>query len=475
MKLYKLSGIFLILAFFAGLTACEDDTSTIGSSIAGGEVNITMDTFYFNLEAKAIRIENFDSKTGNLMIGNLQSDIYGKLNCSFVTRLMCASSLGVEDSLFMPSRVDSCKLILGAERSAITGDSLAPQKLAVYKLIKQLPSDINNTFDPQGYYEPSSLLAERSYTVSEVSSKDSTFYNSSYVDISVDLPVEFGREVFEKYASDPEIFQWPQTMAQNFLPGLYVKPTFGNGCVANIHSVYVAIFYHSLQESSKVEENGDTIMTVTHLNHMAVPFTVSPEVLSSNNISYLPAQNIIDNNNLNNGQVVITTPGGYIARYEFPAYPLIERYKEQNTHLSTVNDLILFIPAEEFEEESGIGVAQNLLMIKSTEYENFFKQNKTPDNLTSFTGVYDPARKQYYFTTMRSYFLDLLSKETISPEDLEFTLVPIEIETETVSSYYGEGTTYVTKCVPYTSKPTMTLLKTDEAMITFSFSTQMID
>ena len=474
MKLYKLSGLFLIFSFITAITACQDENTTIGSVIASGEVEITIDTFYFDLNGKAIRLENFDSKTGNLMIGNIQSQEYGSLNCSFVTRLMCAAKLEVDDSLFYADRVDSCKLVLGAERKGIIGDSLAPQRLTVYKLTKQLPGDITNNFDPEGFYDPSSPFASRSYTVSQISSKDSSFYKESFIDINVNLPVEFGRQIFEEYKNNPEIFQWPQTMAKDFLPGLFVKSTFGKGCIANITDLYVAVFYHSLAETTTITDN-DTIVSQKHVNHVAYPFTVSPEVLSSNNITYQPSESIQEKNNTNDGEVVITTPGGYIGNFVFPAQTLIDRYYEKNTHLSTVNDLLLYIPGNPFSEEVGISNATNLLMVKKSEYEDFFAKNKVPDNLSSFTGVYDSKKGRYYFTTLRNYFLELLTKGSITQEDIEFVLVPVEIETETTNSYYGQGTTYVTKCVPYTSKPTMTLLKTNEAMVTFSFSTQMID
>lgn len=475
MKLKKYSGIFLIIGFIVALTACEEDTTSIGSSITTGEVKISVDTFYFNLGAKALPVSSFDSKTGNLMLGSINTTEYGELNCSFVTRLMCVPKLDVADSLLNVDRVDSCKLILGANRSDIIGDSLAPQRLSVYTLTKQLPSDINNLFNPEGYYNAAAPLASKSYTLSEISGTDSAFYNNSFVDLSVDLPVSFGKEIFEKYIKEPEIFQWPQTMAENFLPGLFVKSTFGKGCVANIESAYIAVFYYNLAPSTTIVDK-DTIPIVKHVANVTFPFTVSPEVLSSNNITYSPSKQIVEKNMVDDGQIVVTTPGGYLANFLFPAQPLIDRYKDKNSHLSTINDLILYIPAEVYNSQSGMPVAENLLMVKTSEYENFFKNNKVPDNLTSFTGVYDSNNQRYYFTTMRNYLIDLLTKETITQEDLEFTIVPVEITTETQSNYYSSSTTtYVTKCVPYTSKPTMTLLKTDKAMVTFSFSTQVID
>lgn len=478
---FKSLCIFFILALtFASLASCEEDTTNVGSVIATGEVQISIETIPYDLEAKAIRIEKFDSKTGNLMVGNITSENYGSLDCSFITKLMCAANLQIADSIFnLPDfidRVDSCKLILGAQRDEIIGDSLAPQRLTVYKLTSELPSssEISNDFDPSPYYNPNDPFAVKNYTVSGIADSDSSFYRRTYVDITVDLPLQFGKDIFQTYKDSPEIFQWPQSMAKYFLPGLYVKSTFGNGCIANINSLFVGVYYYTLSENTTVNDEGESVTTVKHVANVAIPFMTSPEVLSSNNISYVPSQNIEAKNSTTNpnGEVVVTTPGGYIAEFEFPAEDLIRRFYESESHLSTVNDLMLYIPGEEFEE--GLDVAQNLLMIKSSDYEEFFANNKVPDNLNSFIGTYDPDKGQYFFSSLRSYFLNLLQKGTITEEDITFSLIPVEIETQSSSSYYNTST-YVTKCTPLTSRPTLTLLKTNESEIVFSFSTQLID
>lgn len=480
MKIYKISGILLVLSCLFSFMACDENTTTIGSVISQGEVLITNDTLKNqNLYGVPIEIETFDSKSGNLMIGRIQSDKYGSLICSFVTRLMCAANLQIPDSLFSREdfidRVDSCKLVMGAERNGIIGDSLAPQVLSVYQLTKMLPSSINNTFDPSGYFDSSMPLASKSYTVSGISKSDSAFYNNSYVDIMVDLPVEFGKEIISKYKTDPSIFQWPQAMAENFIKGLYLDPIFGNGCIANINSVYIAVFYYSLSEKTTENEDGESTTEVIHVNNMTVPFTVSPEVLSSNNISYTPSSFITQKNSAStNGDVVITTPGGYISEVQFPVEDLIMRYQQHDTNLSTVNDLILQIPAEAYDNEGGVGMPENLLLVKASEYEDFFANNNIPDNISSFTGIYNKSNGCYQFTSMRNYFLDLLKKGNVTLEDYTFRIIPVEIGTENSNSYYGEGTTYVTKCVPYTAKPTMTMLHTNEATIIFSYSTQII-
>lgn len=477
MKLTRITILLSILASIACLISCEDETPTIGSGIASSEVKISVDTFYFDLQATPVRLQEFDAKTGNLMIGNISVPSYGSLNCSFVTRLMCAPSLQIPDSLLLPERVDSCKLIMAAQKEDITGDSLAPQKLSVYMLSKQLPSDIDNNFDPEGYYDSSKPLGSLSYTVSNISAKDSVLFNNTYVQLDVDLPVELGQEIFEKYKNDPSIFRWPQTLAEKFIPGLYFKSTFGKGCIANINEIYLVVFYHSKEVKTTINDK-DTVTALTNVPYNAIPFSVSPEVLSSNNIRYIPSEEI-DNVNakaLSTGECILTTPGGYITSFNFPIQPILDTYKANNVNLSTVNDLLLYIPATPFNSESGLSVAQNVLLIKSSEYESFFNKNKIPDNKIAFTGSYDSEKSRYVFSSLRQYFVDLLKKDTITAEDVEFVLVPVEITTETNNNgYYGTSSTYVTKCSPYIIKPTMTLLKTGEAMLTFSFSSQIID
>lgn len=456
--------------------ACEEETPTIGTGIAQGEVEINLDTFYFTPSsyAKAVQLDNFDARSGNLLIGNIFAKEYGNLNCTFVSRLMCSPNLEIADSLLLPERVDSCKLIMGAVRNEIFGDSLAPQKLSVYLLNKQLPSDITNTFNPEGFYNSDSEIGIKNYTVSNIGSSDSLFFKGNYIQIEVDLDQSFGKEIFQRYRSTPEIFQWPQTLAENFIPGVYVKQTFGKGCIANIYDMFVTVFYHS-KELVKTVNDGDTITELKNVAYYTIPFTTAPEVLSSNNISYSPAENIVETNSKDDGNCMITTPGGYIAKFDFPAQTLIERYNEKNIHLSTVNDLNLFIPVETIESSYNISNAENILLLKASEYPSFFQNNKLPDDKVSFTGVYDSINKRYVFTSLRSYIVDLIEKDKLTAEDTEFLLIPVEITSETNSNYYGNSSTYVTKCVPLTSKPTMTLLNTADAMITFSFSTQLID
>ncbi len=458
-----------LLICLAVITACDDNTSEIGPALDDGETTITIDSLSYNLDAKSIEYDNFDSRTGYLLLGNLNVKEYGKLDCSFVTRLMCATGIGVADSLLYPERVDSCKLLLGIARGDLVGDSLTPQKVAAYMLTKQLPSSITNSFNPEGYYNSSDPLGTKSYTASLIADNDSAFNNETGFYISIPVDKKLGEDVFTEYKERPETFAWPQTFAEYF-PGLYVNTSFGKGCVANVQKIYFSIYYHELEDETTVED-GDTIVTQVHSPLVAVPFTSAAEVLSSNNISYQVSDYL--KNMAASGENIITTPGGYLVNLRFPAQELIEKYNASSHNLSVVNNLYLSIPGEVIENDYGIDVTPTLLLIKSSKMEDFFANNDIPDNKIAFTASYDSTNKKYTFSSMRQYILDLIDKGSISDDDVDFTIIPVSVTEETVTSYYSSST-YVTKCTPYTSKPTMTRLYTEDATIVFSFSSQYI-
>lgn len=451
--------------------SCDDDLSGIGSSITSGDVKIFVDSLEYNLHSVSVENKTFDTRSGTMMIGNLNVPEYGSLSCSFVTRLMCLQSLAADT--VPQERIDSCKIRLGMLRQNLTGDSLAPQQVTVYKLTRQLPSDISNDFNPEGYYDKNAPISRKNYTVSAISMPDTTLKKNKPIFIDIDAPKEMAREVFSLYKTRPEIFRWPQTFAEYF-PGLYVASTFGNGCVANLSQVYFFAYYHNPVTTTSKDSTGNVTTTVKNVRDSVCLFTTAPEVLSSNNISYKVSQKLRDL--VASGKTVITTPGGYTTRFRFPADEIIRDYEGKDHNLSIISSLTMSIPADTVANNYGITVAPYLLMVKTSEMEEFFAKNKLPDNKTSFYATYDTKNKYYRFTGMREYLLSLIKKGDITDDDVDFTLVPVSLSYETNKSpYYSQGQSYLRKCVPFIVRPTMTVLDTEKTFIVFSFSSQVIE
>lgn len=471
----KLTGLALTCCMALGFIACQDDTSTIGGSLASGEVTITVDSIETDLRGKAEWINDFDSRTTTKLLGNLTIPEYGNLKCSFVTQMMSSTKMNIPDSI-PESDVDSMRLVMSIPRGALTGDSLAPQQLRVFRITKALPKDIDSRFDPTGYYDPSSVFATKSYTVSNISKNDTVFAQSAYVNIPMKLPREFGLELFRKYRNDDPIFEWPATFNQWF-QGLYVEQNFGNGCVANISSVRAYLYWHRKDRVAVTVDSAKVEYRDVIRRDSVCLLASAPEVLSSNNISYSPSATL--QQLASEGKSIVTSPGGYVTTFRFPVRQLLDRFLEADTELSVVSSLILKIPAVSVKNDYGMSPPTNMLMTPMDERESFFRENKIPDNITTFYCTYDSENKVYTFSSMREYLLKKLDEYRKDPanfaDDEVFCLQPVAVSTETVQQYYGQSVTYVTRVAPYLTSPTMVELDMEHAQIVFTFSSQVLE
>lgn len=455
------------------LGSCEDNVSQIGGSLVSGEVTITIDTLEMKLAASSIYESKFDSRSQSKLLGRINVPEYGSLDCSFVSQLMCATVMNVPDSITV-NDVDSMRMVLTVPRGSLTGDSLAPQQLKVYQLTKQLPSDINSSFDPDGYYDPSNPLGVKSYTLSALSMNDSLFMEQESIQIPVMMPKKMATDIFTAYRENPEIFQWPQTFAEKF-PGVYVEQNFGNGCVGIISAMRFYTYWHYMKQvyQKKDDDSGEYHYVSQLARDSVCLFSSQPEILSANKVTYKVSDYL--KNLADNGKSIITTPGGYYVKVNFPAKELIDMYDKDLYRMSIVSKLSFEIPAEAVENDYGLQAVPHLLMVKSTEMESFFRENKVPDGKTSFYAPYNSETKSYTFSGMRDYILGLIDKgEAPAESETEFSLIPVIVSTEDVAGYTST-TTYVTRCAPYIGRPTVTQLDTDHAIVCFSFSRQTLE
>lgn len=456
------------------LSSCQDDVSDIGGSLTQGEVTITVDSLETDMHASTIFYDSFDGRNVTKLLGRLRVPEYGSLDCSFVSQLMSATKMNIPDSI-TENDIDSIRLVLSVPKGSLTGDSLAPQQLRVYRLTKQLPAGITTAFDPTGYYDASSLLGTRSYTLSNIAKGDSAMKRATSVRIPVKMPRQLALDLFKRYRAGDPIFDWPATFNQYF-PGIYVEQNFGNGCVSNISAAQVYTYWHYTALKYEMQPDS-TYKYVPHIMRDSVCLLASqPEVLSSNLIKYDVSEQI--KQLVADGKSIITTPGGYRVDIKFPVQRLIDVYQKNGDLLSVVSTLRMQIPASTIKNDYGLSVVPYLLMVKKSEREAFFNENKLPDGLTSFYAAYNTETGSYHFNSMRDYFLDVLEKvrkgEQVTDDDTDFSLVPVAVSLETVEGY-NSSTVYVTKVQPYLTRPTMTQLATDRAVVSFIYTTQEID
>ena len=500
--LSMLAAPILSIAASGFLASCEEGVSPIGGDLASGEVQIALDSLVWDGSEQYIqRGENktlvtcpkisyttefdksVDSRSTTNLIGRLSVPEYGDLRCSFVSRMMAATKIMIPDSIPL-EHVDSMKLILNVPRGQLTGDSLAPQQLRVYRLTKSLPADITNEFDPTGYYDPADPIGSRSYTLSALGMGDSLYKSLRYINIDIPMSKQMAIETVEAYRKNPETFSWPQSF-EKYFHGIYVEPSFGRGCVANIAGTLFVIYYNYKElETSTSDDGTPSVEVKTKVGTVGV-FESSPIVLSSNNIEYNPSSHLQQLAAEN--EAIITTPGGYRVNLKFPGKELVDIYRSTQSKLAIVSDLTFNIPAEEISNDYGLTPPPYLLMVKTSKLKEFLASNSLPDNKDSFYAAY--SNKRYSFGSMRQYIIDLI-ENGVKDEDLNFTIIPADLTFESSESnnnyynpyyyYWGYGSSsssgksYLTKCTPYILKPTMCRLHIDKAETVFTYSLQQM-
>ena len=465
--------VILAVAALLGLYACTDET--IGVSITDSMSSIIEDSS-FVITGHSVRNDRVQMRTSTKMLGELNADGFGLLHAEAVTMWMPA--MKIDTTGVKTEWIDSCRLnLIMPYYSGFTGDSLAPMRLNVYRLNKPLPSPIYSDFDPTDYFSADDLLASEPY--SPMSGKFKMLY--SYVTgnqvadsvriISVPIPVQVGRELFNAYKANPESFSSPASFASIF-PGIYIANSYGSGHVINIKSTQLDVYFH------KHVPRNDSTMVDSVYSQTYVAST--PEIVSNNIIRYDIDDAITSM--VDNGEALIVAPAGYEVQVTFPIQDIIDKYHANvGTNQSIINTVTLELPVSIPTTEYNIQPPTYLLMVKTSKKDNFINGDSLANNKDSFYAIYEPLSKCYTFTGLREYVLSIINNQggIATEDDMNFTITPVDVTNYTYSpySYYysSSQSTTVTKISPMVSRPAIVRLLLNKAKIKMTYSKQIVD
>lgn len=455
----KISFTAIATAVLAVITAGCDDSGSIGSSLNPIENSIEVESD-FTVSGRSTDNSRIQSRTITQLIGDIDAKGYGKFRSDFVTQFMPAAAL--DSTLVSSEDIDSVKLLMMFSDGGYVGDSVIPMGLEVYRLNKNLVAPIFSDFDPEDYYDPTAPIASTVYGASDLELSDS-LKKLDYKSIYVTLPRQIGVDLFNLYKTNPAAYIDPVKFNEYF-HGLYVKNSYGSGRVTKIEGTLIQLYYHY---NTKNSAGRDTIY-----KYVGNYYSVSPEIITNNNIDYVMSRDLIER--VNNGEILVVAPAGLEVEITFPLEDIVDRYRTKAGQLALINDLTFSIPASEIANDYMINPPDNLLLILKSEKDTFFEKSKIVDNKTSFYAAYDSTTGSYDFSSMRQYLLDALKKETaFTSDDYTFVITPVTIQTESSGSYYG-STTVISSIVPYIEEPAMVRLDLEKAKIVLTFSNQNI-
>ncbi len=465
--------VILAAAVLLGLHSCTDET--IGVSITDSVSSIIEDSS-FVITGHSVPNQRVQMRTTTKMLGDLSAGGFGRVTASAVTMWMPAAA--IDTARLTAQSIDSCRLILRMPYTGgYTGNSQSPMRLEVYRLNRELPTPIYSDFDPTDYYDSSDLLASESYSPTsgwiETSVPLTTLADQDTVRvISVPMPVDVARHVFNAYVADPSKFVSPKSFADIF-PGIYITNSYGSGHVLNISATEFNVYFHRhvvVNDTTEV----DSSFVQTYL-------ASTPEVVSNNIIHYEiddAVKQMVDA-----GEAIIAAPAGYEVQLRFPIQEIIDKYQANvGNNQSIINTLTLELPASVPETEYNIQPPTYLLMVKTSKKDSFINGDSLANNKDSFYAVYNEAEKSYIFTGLREYVLNIINNQggIATEDDFNFTITPVDVTNYTYPqtySYYSYGTTntVVTKISPMVSRPAIVRLLLDKAKVNISYSKQIVN
>lgn len=469
-----------LLAATLLLTAYACSDYNIGQSITDTQITIVADSSF---TATGVTVENkiFPARTITQLLGIITAENYGELRTDVVTQFMPTSlidtvGVALED-------LDSCKFLFDIPIGGYTGDSIVPMRATIYRLNQSLPSTIYSDFDPEDYYDPDDIIGQATYTASALMLNDSIqeeLDDYECREFQVETPLDFAYEFYNKFYEDPDIFLSPVTF-EEFFHGVYIKNTFGSGRVMNIYNTEFRVYYHRHVTD---DDGNDSIVTDLYQSYLGA----TSEIISNNNISLKVDDNVLDM--VAAGDLIVQAPCGYEVEIEFPIQEVVDMFLSGGENaLAAINDLTFDLPAYAIANDYGIDPPEYLLMVKTSEKDDFFATNHVTDDESSFYATYDEDEECYSFSSMRDFVLDIINNKdgVADEEDKLFTLTPIDLISESAASsssssyyyyyyyyYYGYDltSTTITGMRPALNKPCIAVLDLENAKIKLEYTTQ---
>ncbi|WP_294627397.1 DUF4270 domain-containing protein [uncultured Bacteroides sp.] len=410
---------------------CDDNTAGLGLGMfPGSDQNINGKLSTFHATTESVHAGQIYAMSNIGYVGKFTDDLFGTYEAGFLAELNCPKGMTFPKAFSGDTKSGTGKMMTNLDRveegiknkyivikdgetpigncliniylwyDSYFGDSLTACRLSMYELDQKLSNkywyeDENAYYtdiDPTKYYdEAESLLGNKSYTAVDLSVSDSIRNLSTYtpyVRITLDpsKTQELGQKLL-KEGRNSDLYD----KFKDIFPGLYVKSDYGDGTILYIKAVQmdVAFLEHAVDSVT-----GGLLHTYTGKDSIVYngrSFTSTREVIQANRLQNDKAaiQKCIDDPNL----TYLKSPAGIFTQVTLPVGEINERLQGD-----TLNAVKLDFPIynETNNKKFGMSVPKSVLLIHKKDQDDFFKNNKLSDGITS--SLCDNSSSSYSFT-----------------------------------------------------------------------------
>ena len=425
-----------VLVITAALYSCDDSTTGVGDFVSNiDKIEAFSDTY--KVTSRTEKLDKIYSRTNRAYLGKYTDADFGQFSADFITQINCPENFELPEHL-----IGITGASLELYYTNYYGDSLATLTVQVDeldKVIEDADTDLYyTTYDPKKYYdETAKPLARKSYAAVDFSVSDSLRNTSTYYpNIKIDLGDDFSKRIQQKYTDNPEYFKDAYSFINNVLKGFYVHTVQGDGSVVYIQDIWLRLsidYYTERESTGKIDS----------LAHGSSILAASKEVLMSTkmeNDEKLKEMADSENDNYNKF-TYLKTPAGLCTEVNIPIEDIYSKHSNDTINSVTLSIKKYRYSGSEENSEYEMGIPQNVLLVRKGDYENFFENNKTYDNKTSFLGTYSSNTNSYTFSKLNrlisQVFSEIRTGENNNEDRDKVLLIPVTTETDTEGNIIG--------------------------------------
>ncbi len=423
----------LVLAILT-LTACDDTTDQIGTSLSNNMDNLEITTDTFIVTTRSIIADSVlsrntigyvgkikDPETGNYITGDFMTQFHTLENYAFPKTDSIVSKI---DGMVV---ADSCDIRLFYTTSY--GDSLTSMKLNAHEMDSPMLEDrlYYSNFDPKanGYLREGGIHVNKVYTLTDLSIPSSKRYSNDYTPhILISLNDEYtakdgksynnyGTYIMQTYLAHPEYFKNSLTFTKNVVPGFYFENTSGLGAMAYVSTTQLNVYFRFISKDSVYVGNAS--------------FSGTEEVLQQTRITN--DRNTIERLAADNTCTYLKTPAGIFTEMTLPVDDIFRGHETDS--INTAKVVLTRINDSQLGTYS-LPVPSEIMMIPADSLYSFFENGDITNNRTSYTATFSKTynNNTYTFNNI-SGLLSYMKANRNSENWNKVVLIPVTKTTNT--------------------------------------------
>lgn len=375
------------------LTACDDTTGTLGSSLTNPVDNLSVSVDTFTLSTRSVKANAVLCRSLNGYLGKIKDPETGNyVTGDFITQF------AVPEANYFPSIDSVAKDNNGnvyAEKSELVlyynhfyGDSLVSMKTTIYELQEPLEESAKyySDFNPleQGMVRGDGIKTTKTYNMIDYTYTDSARnssgwtnniripLNSEYKDKDGNIYNNIGTYLMRKFYENPGKFSDSYDFAHEILPGFLAKSTGGIGAMAEIALSQLNIHFPRLQKVQGSDEM-KKLSSVTSLYG-------TEEVLQGTHLTN--NNDAIDRLVSDKECTYVKAPAGIYTEITIPVLDIMHGHEKDSISSARISLQAL---NDKTESTYSLPKPKELLLIEADSLTEFFEQGRVTNDERTYT------------------------------------------------------------------------------------------